>query len=114
MWKNVAMVVVICLLAGADSPKGDLKKLQGAWAMTAGENDGNKSSEEDLKSCSLAIEGNKYTVKFGGDTITGTLKLDPTKKPKMIDSTRSEGETLLGIYELNGDDFKVSLAASGK
>jgi uncharacterized protein (TIGR03067 family) len=115
MVTKVSLIVVVCVLVGADNTKGDLKKLQGDWVLVSAEHEGNKVSDEDLKSCRLVIEGEKYIFKeVGSDTLTGTLKLDSSKTPKTIDSKPSDGEALLGIYELKDKEFKVSLAASGK
>jgi uncharacterized protein (TIGR03067 family) len=49
-------------------------------------------------------------------TITGTYKLDPTKSPKEIDvvrKIRGENATFKGIYALDGDKLKLSLAGTG-
>jgi uncharacterized protein (TIGR03067 family) len=50
--------------------------------------------------------------------VKGTHKLDPAKDPKQIDAVRTEGanagETLKGIYTLDGDTYKVCFAAAGK
>jgi uncharacterized protein (TIGR03067 family) len=50
---------------------------------------------------------------FGG----GTIKLDPTKKPRAIGVTFTEGEhkgeTRLGNYEIEIDVFRVCLARVG-
>jgi len=47
----------------------------------------------------------------------GTVKLDPTKKPKAIDITFTAGERkgqmVLGIYEIEGDTFRVCVARPG-
>jgi uncharacterized protein (TIGR03067 family) len=114
MLSSALTVVVLALVARADAPKSDLQKLEGTWVMVSGESEGRKLSEEELKGSSLVIEGNKYTVKLGENPLKGTLKLNPTKTPKTIDSTSVDGETHLGIYELKGDLFKVCLAQSGK
>jgi hypothetical protein len=57
-------------------------------------------------------------VIVGNDTMKGTHKLDPTKKPKTIDVQDTEGsfkdQTLLGIYRILDDEFSVCFAAPGK
>src|SRR5581483_9743515 len=45
-----------------------------------------------------------------GDTVTGTLKVDPTKTPKEIDATDSEGKTIRGIYKFEKGQFTVCFA----
>jgi uncharacterized protein (TIGR03067 family) len=54
----------------------------------------------------------------GEDTIVGTHKVDPTKKPKEIDAMDTEGpykgKTVLGIYKLEKGEFTVCFAPPGK
>jgi hypothetical protein len=40
----------------------------------------------------------------------GIFKLDATKKPKQMDTVSTEKEVMLGIYELEGDSYKVCFA----
>jgi uncharacterized protein (TIGR03067 family) len=51
-------------------------------------------------------------------TYRGTFKLDLSKKPKEIDVVFTEGpekgKTSLGIYELEGDVYKVCIGLTGK
>ena len=48
----------------------------------------------------------------------GTQKLDPSKSPKTIDVTMTEGPSkgtvMLGIYEIDGDTLKVCFDPHGK
>ena len=48
----------------------------------------------------------------------GTQKLDPSKSPKAIDVTMTEGPNkgavMLGIYEFDGDTLKVCFDPQGK
>jgi uncharacterized protein (TIGR03067 family) len=113
----------LSLLAGADAPKTDAAKdeeaLQGTWKLDAGEADGKALPEKQLKEGKLVIKGDQYTVTLADKgTVTGTQKLDPTKKPKTIDIVDAGGpnkdKTCLGIYELKGDEFHVCFAPPGK
>jgi uncharacterized protein (TIGR03067 family) len=65
----------------------------------------------------LTLEGNKYTVKLGDDMFSGIQKLNPTKTPKEIDATDSDGpnkgKTILGIYTLQKGVFTVYFAPTG-
>lgn len=101
-----------------DDGKADLKKLEGTYVMVSGEDKGEKLPEKTIKSAKLTIEGDKHTVKIGEDTIIGTHKLAPTKKPKEIDAMDTEGpfkgKTTLGIYKLEGDEFTVCFAPPDK
>jgi uncharacterized protein (TIGR03067 family) len=97
----------------------ELKKFQGAWTFESSEAGGKELPAGELKGLTLTFEGDKHTVKKGNDVIqVGTQKLDPTKAPKAIDVTLTEGgnkgAVMLGIYEIDGDTLKVCFDAEGK
>jgi uncharacterized protein (TIGR03067 family) len=98
----------------ADVAKKELKKLSGSYVMASGESRAEKLSEERIKEATMTIEGDKYTARFGGAAVMGTLKVDPSKTPKEIDATDSEGKTILGIYQFDKDQFTVCFAPPGK
>ena len=83
------------------------------------EQDGKKFSKEETKDMIATIDGSgKVSVGRGDKVINeATVKLDPTKKPKTIDITYTGGErkgqAVLGIYELEGDAFRVCVARPG-
>src|SRR5262249_19704379 len=105
------LVPVAFLLIAAEDAKKDLKKLEGTWSLVSGELAGQKLPEDAVKNSELTIKGNKHTVKVGDDTFIGTHKVNPDKSPKAIDTMDTSGpfkdKTLLGIYEVHGDEFKV-------
>jgi uncharacterized protein (TIGR03067 family) len=75
-------------------------------------------SETQLNGGKLVIEGARYTVTLANHgTVTGTQKLGTTQGTKTIDITDEsgahEGQTCLGIYELNGNEFRVVFASHG-
>jgi uncharacterized protein (TIGR03067 family) len=114
----VLAAVALCL--AADSPKEaakkDQKKLQGDWVLASGERNGEKFPEEVAKSMKRTIAGDKFTVTRNDEAVAkGTFTLDPSKKPKAID-VKVEGtdQSIHGIYELDGDTFKMCYAAPGK
>jgi uncharacterized protein (TIGR03067 family) len=109
------IVPLLCgLLVAADDAKKDAKadrdKLQGAWRLTSGPGGATEAR--------LVIEGDKYSFKAGEQEERGTLKLDPSKTPKTIDLQITEGQdkgkSQVGIYELQGDTFKLSVAPAGE
>lgn len=112
--KRALLVCVAGLLIAADAKDDDLKKLQGSWETSAVFN-GKKAPDS-----TVVIKDSTYAVldKDGKKVEEGTLKLDPSKKPKAIDSTASEGtdkgQTMLGIYEFDGDTIKICFARVGK
>ena len=123
MRMHALLVLAVGLLIAADAKDDDagkkaLKKLEGTYGMVSGEVKGEKLPEKTIKSAKLVIEGDKHTVNVGEDTIIGTHKLDPTKKPKEIDAMDTEGPnkgtTTLGIYKLEKGEFTVCFAPPGK
>jgi uncharacterized protein (TIGR03067 family) len=118
MKRYALLALAAGLLVGADDPKDELKKLEGTWTMASGEKDGKALAEQAIKGAKLVFKGDQHDVKVGDDIFKGTHKVDPSKKPKTIDATDSEGpfkgKTVHGIYEVDGDTFKVCFAAPGK
>jgi len=101
--------------------KKDRKRYEGTWQVVALEVDGNKVAEENAKKITVINEADgKWTIEAEGKVLArGTSAIDPTKKPKTVDLTATEGEnkgkTALGIYEFSDDDTrKVCLAMVGK
>ena len=124
----VVMLGLGCLVAtltmgtaGAqdDAAKKEMKKLEGTWATVSIEAAGQKVTDEDkIKTRKLTTKGDKYTMKVGDETVQGTVEINPSKNPKTIDikpdTGSNKGKTLLGIYELDGDNLKICLALPGK
>ena len=109
-WKRAA--------APNDAAVQEFKRMDGTWKCLALDYDGNKLSAAQLEAVRLVQTGDKYASKVG-DTIIdgGTLMIDPTKKPKTIDAMATtgsaKGRTLLGIYEFDGDDYKICFGDTG-
>ena len=118
MKKIFAILFMACVLVAADTAKVD-EKLNGSYVGGGGESNGKPFNKEDLKDFKLVIKGNQYTLNAGtGESVQGIQTVDTTKSPKNIDATdgsgRNKGKTILGIYEINGDEFKVSFSMPGK
>jgi RNA polymerase sigma factor (sigma-70 family) len=113
-----------------EATKKDLKALQGTWQVVSLEKAGgptvadadNKEATDDAKNGQLVIKGDTFTFRSGpaGDMgLTGRFKLDASGSPKTIDlraelelekgSKDAKALTLLGIYQLNGDELKMCL-----
>jgi uncharacterized protein (TIGR03067 family) len=117
MGRTLLLIAAVGLVAAAEAPKGDYKKMEGNWVLESGTKGGKKLSKEVVKKSRLTIKGNRHTVHIGDDVIKGTHKLDSTKKPKTIDATDTEGpykdKTTLGIYELKSGKFTVCFSEPG-
>jgi uncharacterized protein (TIGR03067 family) len=120
---HALLVLAVGLLLAADAKedtaKKELKKLEGTWQVVSMEMDGQKQPEDEAKQFKVVIKGNKYSLKRGDDTVNqGTFTIDATKKPKTIDIKPSEGDnsgqTMLGIYEQDGDTQKTCYAQPDK
>lgn len=91
----------------ADPGKKELEKLQGSWKLVMpAEGEGKLTFKED-----------KYTFNFGGMMEEGTMKFDPTKKPKTVDvkitAGMDTGKKQFGLYELEGDMLRLCFAPAG-
>jgi uncharacterized protein (TIGR03067 family) len=97
----------------------DLQAFKGTWRLSSREVDGKKDSDEEIKDVIMTNDGSApITVRRGDKVIAeATVKLDPAANPKAIDVTFTEGvhkgKTVLGIYEIEGDAFRVCVARPG-
>lgn len=123
-WNCVMTVVVGLLLASqasADDAQKDLDALQGTWKLVSAERDGKAIAADEVQKTRITFQKDTFDFPDAagiGTSKKGTIKVDPTKKPKSMDATSSnaddKGKVSLGIYEINGDDYKVCFAPPGK
>jgi uncharacterized protein (TIGR03067 family) len=101
---------------GGDAKDGDT--LQGTWLPSTAEVGGKMLPDEVRKTIKLVVKDDKYTVTVGKAVDRGTLKLNPSAKPKEMDITGTEGpnkgKTILAIYERDGDTLRICYDLSGK
>jgi len=119
------LLTVIATTATADDTKDeaikkDRKLIEGTWRIVAFEINGNKANEEDARKLSVVngSDGTWSLLSAGKEISKGTSTFDPTKKPKTIDFTPTEGggkgNQHLGIYELGEKTRKMCFAPPGK
>jgi uncharacterized protein (TIGR03067 family) len=112
----LAAVVLFTGLAFADDKK-EPRKLDGTWVVEKAELNGEEAAKV-FKSLVLTIEGEKYTVEFGGMTDKGTLKLDTKKDPAEMDITSTEGPnkgtTIPCLFKWDGDNLVVVYGLDAK
>ncbi len=118
----VACVLIVILSVqpaiGTDPAEKDKRELQGTWILISSEHRG-KQLETDERMLAkgawkLVIAGEKLIYRLDDgrvrlDKLELTFTLNPTQKPKWIDTTRLvDGERLTarGIYELKEDVLK--------
>lgn len=116
----MALVAALLLVAGVpaqDDARKELDKLQGTWMILADEREGNPVATD--RDAVVRMRDDQFTTQSGSKVLRrGTLKLDPSKSPKEIDVTYTEGEfegkTLKGIYTLEGDNWKICYGLPGE
>jgi uncharacterized protein (TIGR03067 family) len=119
-WSLFFWVCVGPLALGDDAAdaKDDAKKMEGTWKPVSAELAGKVFPEEILKSMKLVLSDGKYTVTVGQQTDEGTVKLDTTKKPRVLDieGTKgpNKGKKIPAIYELTEDTLRVCYDLTGK
>jgi uncharacterized protein (TIGR03067 family) len=113
----VTVAVLVALVARADTPADDWKKLSGTWKVDTATLNGDDATGA-FKEAVLTVEEGKYKVTFGGMSDAGTLTIDPAKKPKLMTITGtdgpSKGKTLPAIYEIDGDTLRICYTLAGK
>ena len=122
MKAQLLMIATLGLSLGADNPqdpasKKDLDGLQGTWTLVSARRDGEALPEDKVKKTTIVIKDDTFVFPELAEYATskeGTIKLDATRKPKQMDATSTEKEVMLGIYELDGDRYKVCFAPTGK
>lgn len=117
----LAMVAVGLLTAAdaQDAARQDLDRFQGQWVLLSAEWDGKPTPGDEVKKFRLTIQGDSFVLSKDSVVVSGgTLKLDPTRKPKEVDETAtagpSKGKTFLAIYEIDDEQHRICFAAPGQ
>lgn len=91
----------------------DIDRLQGMWRIVSLEMDGRRLSPGGH----ISIHGTQFTSAGMGAEYEGTVKLSEAAAPKTFDlkftTGPEKGRTNRGIYELNGDSWRICLATQG-
>lgn len=117
MFRCVAFCLAVALVQ--DPAADDLKKMQGTWNAKMVELGGQKSPDKEGPKITVSIDEDQYAVSFNDKLLTkGTLKLDPTQKPKTIDAMPADGPgkgmIQPGIYEFTKDGMRIVFAEPGQ
>jgi uncharacterized protein (TIGR03067 family) len=116
----LVLSVVFTYADNDDLTKKDLKQFEGTWQVASLEVNGNKTEPNDLKKIFVINEadGVMSVESEGKIVIRAKLTIYPTQKPKTVDMTGTDGDsngkTMLGIYEFEGETRKVCYAETGK
>ena len=128
--RTVAPVAVVvaaaAVVAAADDAadreaarKAELAKLQGTWKIVTMEIDGNKTPDNAVPESRMILKDDTFAmVSLGATLYRGNYRIDPSRTPKTLDIEFTEGpekgNTALGIYELDGDNWKICLTVGAK
>jgi uncharacterized protein (TIGR03067 family) len=95
----------------------ELEKLQGEWNVVFLEVNGLVPAPHTYAGAKMIIEGNKFISIAMGAKYGGIIDLDSTTDPKSFGLKFTEGpekgNTNLGIYELEGDRWRICLTMTG-
>jgi uncharacterized protein (TIGR03067 family) len=98
----------LTLVRASDKSAPDL---EGTWKPVTAELAGKKYPQQILDTMTLVLKDNKWRVVVEGKNDEGTFKHDPSKSPKTMNITGTNGpnngKTYLVIYELKGDEMRV-------
>src|SRR5215471_7686279 len=103
-------------MATKTKKKSDLDILQGSWNVVTLELDGSPlgAIPPDAR---IQVNGSRFVSLGMGAEYEGDLKLDDAAQPKKFDlkftAGPEKGKTALGIYELDGDSWKMCLTTRG-
>lgn len=122
MKARLLMIPALGLLLGADNPQDPastkyLEELQGTWKLVSAMQDGEALPDDKVKETTIVFKHDTFQLSNLAKYATsrsGTIKIDATKTPKQMDAISTNKEVMLGIYELNGDSYKVCFAPVGK
>jgi uncharacterized protein (TIGR03067 family) len=110
-----SLLLVSCVLLRLAAPVQDdvrqeLAKFEGTWQTVYVEIDG-KPFKGDFKNDRLVIAGKNYQLTGPKVKMEGTIKIDPSKNPRHMDTEVTDGDgkgtKTVGIYELDGQNLMV-------
>lgn len=114
----LALIALGLALHGAISArqpaKTDQDRMQGVWRVLTLEVEGRYVPDEQAEKFKFAFAKDKLLIISAGKARLRTVKLDAKATPKAIDLVEPENQhAALGIYDIDGDTLKISLADPG-
>jgi RNA polymerase sigma factor (sigma-70 family) len=101
-----------------DATKEERDALQGGWEGQSAEHDGKALPEEEAKKMRVSFKGDRMLLIPGGEWEPLTVKLDPTKSPKVLYMAPVEGpekdKVVPAIYRLDKEADTLTLCWDAK
>jgi len=101
----------------SDSKLDSVQSLQGVWRVKDSVIDGVAVPIENISNIVVTVKSNSYVVANPDGQDSGTFTADSSKQPSQMDIHPAEGpnagQTILGIYELDGDRLRVCYGPAG-
>lgn len=117
--KLVLLAVLFTGTGQGDVARDESARFVGVWRFATVEVNGMKQAPPSFETDKLIIWGDgRYIVAQGSRITRGVIQFDPAKTPKHYNVTVVAGAkkrpTTLGLYELNGDTYRVCLPLFSK
>jgi uncharacterized protein (TIGR03067 family) len=97
--------------------KQDIEQLQGIWHIASLEIDGHTLSGDALGGATITIHGEHFASAGMGAAYEGSIEVDAAAIPKTFNlkftTGPEKGNANLGIYELDGDTWRICLSTRG-
>ena len=122
MTRCIGLALALGALMGSDTgdaSTNEYARLEGVWRFALVEVEGVKQPEAPFETNKLIVsKDGRYLIVQGPRITRGVITLGPTKTPKHYDVSITDGPlkglTFLGVYEIDGDTYKVCLPLRGK
>lgn len=114
--RRVCLVVILGVIplvgVAQDREADEWKKLQGAWTVTAAEQNGRPNDA--IKGGVLTIASQAFSLKTAaGNEFKGQLRINAATTPLQLDLVHEGGPVWQAIYTVTGDVFRLNYSEAG-
>jgi uncharacterized protein (TIGR03067 family) len=107
------LAVVLALLALTVHAQDAGAPLQGRWVVTGGEHGGKPMNT--LNGGVMTIAGTAFEIRtVSGNILKGTLRLDASKQPALMDLVHADGAEWEAIYEATAATLRLNYVVKGE